>query len=219
MITKTEFKDKNDILGYENLQKETGFERLNDGTYLVSVTCPMPGITPEMIEWWFWWHPQAKERYRMWFPGEHISIYFGKKDKEYFSAETLPEFKPNSQYPVERIGGAAMPLRIDFTCPEEFGFDRKTMNCNNIPLIVCGHVGVLNGLIWHTEMAHIFKQTDSGLFLISRFWIGETLKNPFFRKLVLTDKTAKSMLEHCHREYRNLADLLPEVYKANNRTK
>lgn len=96
--------------------------------------------------------------------------------------------------------------------PEDFGFSKAVMRDNAIPLIVCGHVGVFNGLIWHTEMAHIFKQTEDGLFLISRFWLGKTIKNPLLRKLFITDKMAKAMAEHCCVEYRNLLEILPVLY-------
>lgn len=212
-ITPTSFYEKNNILKCEKLQKEVGYKKLDDGSYLVSMYCPMPNITPEMIEWWFWWHPQKDERYQVWFPGAHFSIGFSQKQADYFACEKLPQFQNNTQYPVEKIGGTKMPLRIDFVKPEEFGFSKSVMQENNIPLIVCGHVGAFNGLVWHTEMAHIFKQTDDGLFMISRFWLGKTMKNPLLRKLIITDKMAKGMAEHCCVEYRNLLEILPILYR------
>lgn len=109
-----------------------------------------------------------------------------------------------------------MPLRIDFVTPQNFGFSDAIMAQNNIPLIVCGHVGACRGLVWHTEMAHIFKQTEDGMFMISRFWIGQTLKNPLLRKMILTDETAKGMAEHCCVEYRNLLQILPAFYAQNS---
>lgn len=211
-ITATAFKDKNQILSDKFLHQEAGYRRLEDGNYLVSMYCPMPGITADMIKWWFWWHPQESQRYQVWYPGEHDSISYQKKDQEYFCAKVCPDFRPNSQYPVERIGKMRMPLRIDFVEPESFGFSERQMRENNISLIICGHVAAYKGLIKHTEMAHIFKQTDDGLFMISRFWIGQTLKNPLLREFVLTDDTAKGMAEHCCVEYRNLAEILPELY-------
>ena len=215
-ITSTSFWEKNRILADPALQREVGYRRLDDGTYLVSMICPMPNITPEMIEWWFWWHPQADERYQVWFPNEHYGISYGKRNSDYFRQNTRPEFQNNTQYPTERIGDMKMPLRIDFVSPEEFGFSREIMEQNHIPLIVCGHVGAFKGLIRHTEMAHIFKKTDDGLLLISRFWIGQTLKNPLLRKLILTDKTAGGMAEHCCIEYRNLVEILPVLYAKGN---
>lgn len=215
-ITATAFENKNDILTDEILQQEIGFRKSADGSYLVSMTTPMPDVTADMISWWFWWHPQADERYKVWFPGEHLGIGYSKKQKEYFSKASCPEFCNNTHFPLERIGRSVLPLRIDFITPEEFGFSEKAMQENNIPLIICGHVGVLRGLVMHTEMAHIFKQTDDGLVLISRFWLGKTMKSGLLRRLIFNDNMARSMAEHCCVEYRNLNEILPQLYKEFN---
>lgn len=71
-------------------------------------------------------------------------------------------------------------------------------------------MGAFNGLIWHTEMAHIFRQTNDGLFLTSRFWLGRTM-NPILRKLMINDAMAFDMAEHCAIEYRNLAEIVPTL--------
>lgn len=214
-ITLTPFEEKNAILLDTDLQHEIGYRRFPDGSYLVSMTCPMPKVTSDMIAWWFWWHPQANLRYQIWFPGEHYCISYDKKNKDYFEKKNLPAFQPNTQYPTEKISNIPMSLRIDFVSPEEFGFSEQAMKNNRIPIIICGHVSAFHGLIPHTEMSHIFQQTEDGLFLTSRFWIGKTLRNRLLRKVILTEKTARSMAEHCCIEYRNLARLLPELYHEN----
>lgn len=149
----------------------------------------------------------------MWFPEAHSSVGYDKKQAAYFERESCPAFQNNTQYPVEKIGGTKMPLRIDFVTPEEFGFSKNVMEENKIPLIVCGHVGAFKGLIWHTEMAHIFKQTEDGLFLMSRFWMGKTMKSSLLRKAFITESMAKGMAEHCYTEYRNLSEFLPKLYQ------
>ena len=211
-ITSTPFEAKNDILASESLRSEAGYRKMDDGSYLVSMYCPMPAVTAEMIEWWFWWHPRKNERYRVWFPGAHFSIGYPQKQAAYFECETRPEFRNNTQYPTEKIGRAKMPLRIDFVTAEEFGFSKAMMREHDIPLIVCGHVSAFNGLIRHTEMAHIFKRTEEGLLMTSRFWMGKTLKNPLLRKAILSGDMAKAMAEHCCIEYRNLLEILPILY-------
>ncbi len=211
-VTLTPFEKKNDILQTSSLWQEAGFGRFSDGSYLVSMYCPMPGITAEMISWWFWWHPQAKERYQAWFPGAHENIRYPKRFAAYFQQDNQPPFQDNTQLPTEKIGGMRMPLRIDFLTPEEFGFSKTAMEKNQMPLIVCGHVGAFNGLIWHTEMAHIFRQTEDGLLLISRFWLGRTM-NPLLRKMMINDAMALGMAEHCAIEYRHLTEILPLLYK------
>ncbi len=212
-ITLTEFEDKNDILSSDELCSEVGYKRFPDGSYLVSMTCPMPGITPEMLSWWFWWHPKKSQRYRVWYPGEHFAVSYFPKDRKYFTCEKQPPFKANTHLPIERIGKIIMPLRIDFLKAEDFGFSEKLMKENGVPLIVCGHVGAVGGIVMHTEMSHILKITDDGPVLISRFWLGKTLKNPLLRKLILTDETAKGMAQHCCVEYRSLAEILPGIFE------
>ena len=211
-VTLTPFDKKNDILADVRLQREFGFARFVSGDYIVSMPCPMPGVTPEMIRWWFWWHAQDPLRYRVWYPGEHFGISTDKKNSAYFSAPKLPPFQPNTHYPVERIGKLVLPLKIAFVTPEAFGFSAAAMRENDIPLIVCGSVGAAYGLVEHTEMAHIFKRTENGLMLISRFWLGCRLKSPLLRGAMLTDATARGMAEHCCVEYRRLAQILPAIY-------
>ncbi len=212
-ISLTPFAEKNAILSSARLQHEAGYRKFADGGYLVSMYCEMPNITADMIQWWFWWHAQSSERYCAWFPGEHFSTAYHKKDAPYFAQSTCPAFQANTQYPTERIGTTKMPLRIDFVAPESFGFSASSMQQNDIPLIVCAHVGAYKGAVWHTEMAHIFKQTQNGLFMISRFWMGESLHNPLLKKLFLTDKMAEAMATHCCMEYRNLLQILPPLYQ------
>lgn len=131
-ITLTEFEDKNNILVNKELQKEVGYKFFPDGSGLISMTCPMPEITAQMFDWWFWWHPQAEERYQVWFPGAHKDISYSKKDRDYFNQSTFSGFLPNEQYPTEDVGGTTTTLVIDFVSPEEMGFSRKLMEENNV---------------------------------------------------------------------------------------
>ena len=211
-IKLTSFENKNEILTNETLQQEVGYGFFEDGSALVSMTCPMPGVTPEMINWWMWWHPQANERYQVWFPGAHFTNTYAKKDAAYFEQPTMPAFQPNDQYPKESIGNMTGTLVIKFKHPEDMGFDRKLIEENHFGTIVCGSVGVKNFLM-HTEMTHLYKQTEDGLVLISRFWMGKLLKSKFLRKKIMTEKMVRGMAEHCCVEYRSLAEILPVLYK------
>ena len=215
-ISLTYFNECDLILQSDSLQQEVGYKQFPDGSWLVSMVCPMPGISREMIDWWFWWHTQDSLRYQVWFPGSHSRNGYARKDRAYFEQETKPLFQPNSQFPVEEIGGTKMPLRIDFVTPEQFGFSKEAMDRGNIATIICGHVSALGGLIPHTEMAHIYKQTEDGLFMFSRFWLGKTM-NPLLRKFVMTEKMARGMAEHCCIEYRNLAEILPGLYQKHHK--
>lgn len=212
-ITPLRLDEMNSLLTRKDLRQEAGYVQLSDGNYLAAMYCPMPGVTAEMIEWWFWWHPQERARYRLWFPGEHFDISYAAKDKKYFSSAAFPGFQENTQYPVERVGKDKAPLSIEFVKPERFGFDRQSMDENGVAAIVCGHVGILKGLVPHTEMAHIFFRTDCGLFLVSRFWMGTSCRSKLLRRKVASEASARGMAEHCCIEYRNLARKLPSLYE------
>lgn len=205
--------EMNRVLSEKTLQKEAGYAELENGTWLVAMYCPLPEVTKEMIDWWFWWHPQEDARYQLWFPGKHYKTGYAAKDKEYFKASPKPAFRENTQYPVERVGKIKVPLSISFVTPEHFGFASASLTDNDIAIVVCGHVGAYGGLIQHTEMAHIFFQRNDGLFMASRFWVGERCKNSFVKRKIANASSARGMAEHCCIEYRNLAHKLPELYR------
>lgn len=207
-INKTLFDNKNEILINEEIRNDMGVTKLEDGNYLVSMVCPMPNVTSEMIDWWFWWHAQDSVRYKLWYPGEHIKNSYSKKDKNYFNSE-YKGFKNNTQYPVEKIGALKLPFTINFKDPKEFGFKIN----DSVSTIVCGDVGAFKDKLKHSKMAHIFFKREEGLFLVSRFWVGNRLKNNFIRRRMLTKENAIGMAVHCYIEYRNLSKKLPELYK------
>jgi hypothetical protein len=209
-ITPLNFQDKNKLLWDSKIQDEIGCTLLPSGSWLVGMKTEMPGVTRDMIDWWFWWHAQEKERYQIWFPGEHYNNRTAKKDAQYFR-NSFSGFKPNTQFPVERVGAKKLHLSIQFVTPQQFGFDVSMLEKNKIETIVCGHVGILHGIIVHTEMSHIFKKNIDGLTLISRFWMGEHLPK-FIKCRLIKLKEALGMAEHCSREYSNLAIILSELY-------
>lgn len=210
-ITPLKYADKNELLINEELQKEEGYTFLDDGTALVAMTCPMPGITAEMIDWWMWWHPSDSRRYQAWFPGAHISINYPKKYASYYEQESMPEFRPNVNCPKETVGAMTTHCVISFKYPRDIGINEKLLKENGFGTVVCGHVGI-KGLFAHTEMIHCYKETKDGLILISRFWMGEPMKNKFLKKKLITEKLAYGMAEHCYIEYRRLVRILPKLY-------
>lgn len=212
-ITPVEFEDKNNILTDHSQWEECGYEKLSDGSYLVSMVTAMPKVTKEMVTWWFWWHAQDNARYQAWYPSEHYAISYHKKNKEYFSSPTVPDFQPNIQYPVERVGKLVAPLCIEFVCPEEFGFSLDLMAENQVETMVCGHVSAFKGLIPNTEMVHILVQGADCPLWVSRFWIGKNLKNSLLKKMLVTEEQAKGMAIHCSVEYTNFAEKIPQMYQ------
>jgi len=49
-----------------------GYAVTSAGAIHVHLATPMPGVTPAMIDWWFGWHSDSPERYRLWHPRAHV---------------------------------------------------------------------------------------------------------------------------------------------------
>ena len=116
--------DCNELLIDKELQQQIGYAVFPNGCWYVAMRSPMPGVTQEMIDWWFWWQAQDSLRYKMWFPNAHKHIRYDKKDETYFR-RPFREFKPNTQYPDEVIGSMRGKLVIEFVYPTILVFCRK----------------------------------------------------------------------------------------------
>ena len=51
---------------------QNGFTVTSDGAIHVNIATEMPGVTPAMIDWWFGWHGDSPERYKLWHPKAHV---------------------------------------------------------------------------------------------------------------------------------------------------
>ena len=211
------------LLDPAELPAETGWCTLPDGVAYVAVRTEMPGVTGEMVDWWFDWHPREPIRYRIWFPGAHESVYLDPP------ASPAPKAHWGAvHHPIEDIGLGMDRLRIDFLPPSAIGFSTDALDDPAVATIVCGLVGDERRRARHTLMAHVFLRTPEGVALRSRFWIGAVMRpylpkpvaNPIasvlnrgpIRARLIPRKTALVMARHCAGEYANLAALLPELH-------
>jgi DAPG hydrolase PhiG domain len=80
----------------------------------------------------------------------------------------------------------------------------------------------------HTKMVHVFLNSNGGVILRSRFWLGSELRpyapapiarlaarvlnRPAVRRVAVPSKAPGALARHCAEEYANLAALLPELY-------
>lgn len=210
-ISKVDYKDVNRIFEKETLQNEIGFVKLKNGDYLVAMKTAMPDVNAAMARWWFWWHVQEKERYQVWYPGEHLSTSYASRNKHYFT-EPFAEFEENTVYPVERVGKKTITLSIQFVHPRTFGISESNIQKTEKGFLLCGFVGVMKGFIQHTKMLHYFKPEGSGIELISRFWLGNGLIR-LFKSIAANEDQAYEMAKHCSIEYNRLGLILPQLYK------
>lgn len=211
-IRAVDYKDVNRLFEEETLQDDIGFVKLKNGDYLVAMKTDMPDVKTDMAKWWFWWHVQEKERYQVWYPGEHLSTSYASRNKRYFT-EPFAEVEDNTVYPVERVGKMTIPLSIHFVHPRNFGISESNIQRTEKGYLLCGFVGVLRGVIQHTKMLHYFKPKENGVELISRFWLGNGLPR-ILKSIAANSAQAYEMAKHCSIEYNRLARILPELYQA-----
>lgn len=209
------------------LDAENEWRWLPDGVGNVAVRTEMPGVTAEMIDWWFDWHPRADERYRLWYPEAHFAISFDPppvaREKPFWGAV---------HYPDEDIGTGRERLRIAFVSPREFGFGTDALDDPRVGTIVCGTVGSVKRHARFARMAHVFLKAHDGLALRSRFWLGSGLRpdlpgalgdaigrladRPMVRRLAIQRAVPERLAAHCAHEYARLAEILPALYSEHN---
>ncbi len=212
------------LLAPGDLPGETGWCSVPDGVGYTAVCTPMPGITGEMLDWWFAWHPHDPMRYRIWFPSAHAGISI-----EPAARPAAKAYWNTVHHPVEDVGLGMQRLRIRFLDPVAFGFPEGVLEHPSVATIVCGLVGDDRRRVWHTRMCHFARRTNDGVELRSRFWLGAELRlftasalatptnrllsRPALRRRVVPCKAPLAMARHCAAEYANLASLLPQLHQ------
>lgn len=182
----------------------------------------MPGVTPEMIDWWFNWHPLEGLRYMIWCPVAHAGI----------RAETPEAHKDSSGVPlnIRNVG------KIHY--PDE-GFDLNGSGEIEIAFRKPGVLGITDEMIEKSSLAayqiatcqtktprfpinlffHAVREVEGGIEFRSHYWLLKTVKDGKAQrsswkvpKKKLID-TARSNCIHSLMEYNNLASFLRELYR------
>ena len=66
--------------GYDEV--ETGYCILPNGAGYVAVNNKFPGVSIDMINWWFAWHSLEDLRYMLWFRDGHYGISISDEDRQ-----------------------------------------------------------------------------------------------------------------------------------------
>jgi phloretin hydrolase len=204
------------------LPVEVGWCFRADQTGYVAVRTAMPGVSAEMVEWWFDWHPRA-DRYRIWHPLAHTD-----NSVEPPPAPGVKRHWGAVHHPVEDVGTGKVRARIAFGPPTAIGFSTDALDDPAVATIVCGFVGDDTRRLRHSAMAHVFLAEGDGVVLRSHFWLGAAvrpylpaplaaplgwaLNNPLVRRASLPRELPRALATHCAEEYANLGALLPELY-------
>jgi hypothetical protein len=217
----TTIHNRGDIMKPGYLDVETGYTVMPDGSGFAATSVKMPGVTPEMLDWWFNWHPLEGLRYALWCPVAHTDISV-KTPAQHLdsSGVALKERNYGSKhYPVEGFNvQGADTIRIEFMSPEDFDLDISMFKEPGISRAYCANV-IIDALnIPFNVFFHAVREVDGGIEYRSRYWIGYTMKSgcPVRPKLPMPYKMkdlARNNCLHSLTEYNNLASFLPQLYK------
>ncbi|KAK7943279.1 uncharacterized protein PG986_012392 [Apiospora aurea] len=221
--------------GYPKEGGENGRCALSDGTAYVASNTRFPGVTGEMIDWWFWWHSVEPERYALWYPYNHVEARssfaasgrlhrddLGHREKWLGSTHRVTEF----------IGPYHKRIRIQFVEPH----DQPCFGGGLTPegLQDAGYKAAVCAVLWDAylplklgEFVHLWREVEGGLELRSRYWLGHQVylklpgvKLPLdylggllgIKRMLAGEEIAYEQFLHDQIEFTNLARILPGLY-------
>jgi hypothetical protein len=201
------------LLDPEPLPLEMGIRRLDSGQLHVAARTDMHRCAGRMFEWWFRFAPDT-QAYAWWHPLDHVSSAW---------RETNPRTHVGSTHVVEeRLGADEVHfLQIRFEDPAvTFGAQavERARERGDVSALVCAHIGFGEdpprddeGRPLGGRLAHIGRDTEWGMVLRSRFWLGVGLdQGP-------PDELGLALMKHAYTEFMYLSRFLPSLYVAENR--
>ena len=196
------------------LPGEFGYAQLADGTITLANLTPMPGVTPEMFDWWFAWHGLEPMRYKIWDKDEHHSAITRNPEKARDTSLSMKERYWDTIHDVKEAmtpDGKVQDIVINFRNPADIGFSQEKLRGFKGTIVCAGneHAPMI--------MVHFVRPTADGCELRSRFWMGYCVKNGKPVKAIpdevkIPAEAIKELFFHNIKEFTNLAALLPEVY-------
>jgi hypothetical protein len=200
-----------------------GVVRNGDGVLVVACLTEMPGVTPDMWDWWFGWHGLSSERYRLWHPKEHKSSAMAEDRSRL--RDPKARYIGNTSYIEEKIGeGEVHKLSVAFRSPNAFGLSGSKLA--SLGTAICARGGLPDKFVETTYLLHFVRKTPGGSEMRSRFWLGHVeSKIPIVAGLIsrrmssreariklIPDDFGLKLLRHCSEEMSHLAAILPGLY-------
>lgn len=216
--------DRNDLFKSGDLPGEFGWWQMEDGTALIANKTDFPGVTGEIFDWWFAWHPIDRLRYAIWDNEDHYDVYLDDPARARDMSLTMRERHWGSIHNIwEDIGGGQVDLlRISFKRPDDMGYDETQIDTELCNALVCANVLVVGSGDMPdvpVVMTHFLRPTQGGSQLRSRFWFGWQIENGVPVKKIpdgfqIPKEGPINLLNHNVKEFSNLARILPDVYAA-----
>ena len=197
---------------------QLGYGVAEDGTGFVCNETYMPGVSSEMLDWWFPWHSVGSDlRYKIWDPEDH---YFARADRVDYVCDPIVPINQKTwgvnHYVLEDIGKGPSFLKLQFKSPADFGYDTSAIGTEKCKSLV----SAIGDGECAAAMTHKWYPHEDGVMLCSRFWIGlGVVDGKIIRTLQdgvrVPIEVPRGLFAHNIKEFSNLAAILPEVYAEN----
>lgn len=163
--------------------------RLSRGrTVDVVVEHELPGITPEMLDWW-WRNMSDPERYRLWHPKDHIWAVW----------EVSPDDDPRcaTQLALEKVGGVPALMRLRVMQDPDAIIERRTY-----AHAMGGYALDRKGRPFGSAV-HEYEEGPGGVLRMRSTFCVPALAPEIFKK---------ALRKHCSEEMAQLPRFLPRLY-------
>ena len=217
----TQLKDRNDILKPGYLEVENGYSVLPDGTGVVATKVEMPGVTPEMIDWWFCWHGLKDLRYKIWCPTQHYAIHVHEKDFAHRMDQSLSLKERNwgtTDVVHEDVGFGPQAMHLNFKSPVDYGYDPELIK--NVDVLISATVTDPETGHGMVTFSHCVRKIPGGIEYRSHYWQGMGFDENGKETVVGTPPggfpadVLRNTALHSLLEYTNLSVILPKLYES-----
>ncbi|MFC5801667.1 DAPG hydrolase family protein [Streptomyces formicae] len=202
---------------------ENGYSLFDDGSMHIATLTRMPSVSPDMVDWWFWWHAMETERYKLWYPRAHLYAEWSGGARNQ-SAPYRERYIGGTSFVDEYVGNVLGRLAIRFVRPSSLGFSEDRLNPDEAT-VICGRVGFSDVPLDWGHLIHYVRRVNGGAEMRSRFWMGgkyvaprgEASRTGELEAVAdgvthLADGQARAMVVHCSREMNHLAAFLPDIF-------
>ena len=116
---------------------ENGFALTPDGGMRIAIQTEMPDVTPAMIDWWFGWHSDSPERYKLWHPNAHVHALWQKTPQR--GTRGRKRYINQTSIVDEYIGSNLLRLAISFIDPDELALTDPSLQDDMKATAICAH--------------------------------------------------------------------------------
>ncbi|WP_300691649.1 hypothetical protein [Chryseobacterium sp.] len=214
------FENIDALLSSKPISLEAGIRRLDNGMLHVAMRNVLHNCKGKMLDWWFKYFETTADL-KLWHPHDHIEHggwdHQWIKHKNYIGAtihatESLGDIPP-------------VPATIKFHDPAEIFSPeilREAYCSGEVSAVIYARIGFgentpvdSNGDPVDGYMFHVVRDTVQGCTLRSHFFLGALAADSEHQ---LSDEIGFGLMEHCYSEFTYLAQILPSLYYAENKT-